>query len=90
MLFSVILSDPSNPSFVPQDEVAAVIKTLQSSTRSLQHYCAHSKASKDTNLINHVPQLKRTLETILFKVKVRYHALCVCMDRSGTTMIVQW
>ena len=47
-----------------------VIKTLQSSTRCLQHYCAHSKASKDTNLINHVPGVKKMLETVLFKVKV--------------------
>ena len=65
-----------------------MIKTLQMSTRCLQHYCAHSKAAKDTNLVNHVPQLKKTLETMLFKVKVGNHVsiyqfcqnvVCVCV-----------
>ena len=48
-----------------------LLKTLQQSTRYLQHCCGHSKVAKDTNLVNNVPQLKKTLETLLFRVKVR-------------------
>ena len=48
-----------------------VLKSLQHSTRFLQHCCSHSKVTKDINLINHVPQLKRSLEMLLFRVKVR-------------------
>ena len=47
-----------------------VLKTLQQSTRFLHHCCGHSKVVKDTTLINHVPNLKKTLETLLFRVKV--------------------
>lgn len=36
----------------------------------LQHYCGHSKGVKDTNLINNVPLLKKSLEAFIFKVKV--------------------
>ncbi len=48
----------------------SVLKTLQQSTRFLHHCCGHSKVVKDTNLINHVPYLKKSLETLLFRVKV--------------------
>ncbi len=47
-----------------------LLKSLQGSTRILQNYCGHSKVARDTNLINNVPQLKKTLEQFLFKVKV--------------------
>ena len=55
---------------VTQDDVIAVLKTLQQSTRCLHHYCSHSKVEKDTRLVNHVPPLKRSLEFLVFKVKV--------------------
>ena len=48
----------------------ALLKSLQQSTRWLQHYCGHSKVTRDTNLINNVPQLKKSLELFIFKVKV--------------------
>jgi hypothetical protein len=53
-----------------QDDVHAVLKTLQQSTRLLQHFCGHSKVSKDIALTNHVPPCKRSLETLVFTVKV--------------------
>jgi Fanconi anemia group D2 protein len=39
-------------------------------TRYLQHVCQHSKTIKDVSLSNHVPALKKSLETFLFRVKV--------------------
>ena len=47
-----------------------LLKNLQQSTRYLQHVCNHSKTSKDVSLTNHVPLLKRSLETFLFRVKL--------------------
>jgi hypothetical protein len=55
-----------------QEDVVALLKTLQQSTRLLHHCCGHSKVAKDTNLINHVPHVKKTLESLLFRVKVCY------------------
>ena len=66
-----------------------VLKTLQKSTRLLQHFCGHSKVSqshdyhmtladlvysqvaKDISLTKHVPPCKRSLEMLVFRVKVR-------------------
>ena len=47
-----------------------LLKTLQQSTRLLHHCCGHSKVTKVTNLVNHVPHVKKTLESLLFRVKV--------------------
>ena len=74
---------------VTQDDVMVVLKTLQQSTRLLQHFCSHSKVggshdchvtftwyqalnqvAKDIALTNHVPPCKRSLETLVFTVKV--------------------
>jgi Fanconi anemia group D2 protein len=52
-----------------QDEVLVLLKSLQHSTRSLQHFCGHSKVQKDITLTNRVPGLKKSLETLLFRVK---------------------
>ncbi len=54
----------------PQEEVVVLLKTFQQSTRFLHHCCGHSKVVKDTTLINHVPHLKKTLEVLIFRVKV--------------------
>ncbi|CAK8676752.1 unnamed protein product [Clavelina lepadiformis] len=52
-----------------QDDVISLLKKVQLSTRQLQHLACHSKISKDSSLTNHVPALKRCLETFLFRVK---------------------
>jgi len=52
-----------------KDDVTGVLKSLQQSTRCLQHFCGHSKVTKDLTLTNHVPLLKKTLEMLLYKVK---------------------
>ncbi len=53
-----------------QNDVLALLKSMQQNTRMLQTYCGHSKVSRDSAAVDNVPQLKRTLEQFLFKVKV--------------------
>ena len=55
---------------VRKDDVTSLLKTVQLSTRCLQHYCTHSKVTKDTTLTNLIPSLKRSLESLVFRVKV--------------------
>ncbi|XP_055883251.1 Fanconi anemia group D2 protein-like [Biomphalaria glabrata] len=50
-------------------DVEKLLRTLQQSTRMLQHLCGHSKNVKDMSLTNQVPTLKRALETLIFRVK---------------------
>ena len=52
-----------------QEEIKTVIKQLQGSTRALQHICAHAKVEKDQRVFKLVPQVRRNLEAMLFKVK---------------------
>ncbi|XP_048586773.1 Fanconi anemia group D2 protein isoform X2 [Nematostella vectensis] len=52
-----------------KDEVHGLLKNLQQSTRCLQHFCSHTKVTKDIALTNHVPAVKRTLELFVFRVK---------------------
>lgn len=52
-----------------KDDVHGLLKNLQQSTRSLQHFCGHSKVTKDLSLTNHVPAVKKCLETFVFRVK---------------------
>ena len=77
-----------------KDDVTSLLKTVQQSTRSLQHYCTHSKVTKDTILTNLIPSLKRSLETLVFRVKVRTclqsvgFSLCtICRMCSQTTTV---
>lgn len=51
------------------DAVMDVILTLQKSTRALQHACNHVKGSKDPQVVSAVPQLKKMLELLLFRVR---------------------
>ena len=46
-----------------------LLKDLQMSTRQLQHICSHSKLQKDVALSNHVPLMKKSLESFVFRVK---------------------
>ena len=50
-------------------EVTSLLKSMQQGTRCLQHYCTHSKNLKDVLLTRHVPLLRKTLETFVFRVK---------------------
>ena len=46
-----------------------MLKDLQGVTRQLQTICAHAKRSKNAALSNHAPNLKRSLEALLFRVR---------------------
>ncbi|XP_014669534.1 PREDICTED: Fanconi anemia group D2 protein homolog [Priapulus caudatus] len=50
-------------------DVQTILKKLQLSTRFMQHMCSHSKVMKDVSLTNHVPPLKKCLETLIYRVK---------------------
>ena len=41
----------------------------QTSTRVLQHICAHGKVQQEKRMVKSVPYLKKNLERIIFKVK---------------------
>ena len=49
--------------------VVRTLKLQQKSTRLLQVFCAHSKSMPDKSLTSIVPQLRKTLETLLYRVK---------------------
>ncbi|KAI8597408.1 Fanconi anaemia protein FANCD2 [Dissophora ornata] len=54
-----------------QDTVAKIFKNyLQSSTRSLQNVCGHAKASREQTLMVMVPAIKKTMESLIFEVKL--------------------
>ena len=57
-----------------------LLKDLQMSTRQLQHICSHSKLQKDVALSNHVPLMKKSLESFVFRVKAM---LAVNWDVNG-------
>lgn len=51
------------------ERVVEIMKIMQQSTRFAQNLCCHSKVSKDLGLVSFVPQLKLTLETLVYRVK---------------------
>ncbi|OQR73927.1 Fanconi anemia group D2 protein-like, partial [Tropilaelaps mercedesae] len=53
------------------DEVLLLVKTLQQSTRVMQHTCTHFKnnAAKHIALARQVPTARRLLETFIFKMQ---------------------
>ncbi|KAG9461825.1 hypothetical protein GDO78_015641, partial [Eleutherodactylus coqui] len=51
------------------EDVQSLLKILQLCTRQLHHMCGHSKIHQDTGLTTHVPQLKKTLEMFVYRVK---------------------
>ncbi|KAG0303191.1 Fanconi anemia group D2 protein [Dissophora globulifera] len=54
-----------------QDTVAKIFKsTLQPATRSLQNVCGHAKASRDQSLMVMVPSIRKTMESLIFEVKL--------------------
>ncbi|XP_069186232.1 Fanconi anemia group D2 protein isoform X2 [Procambarus clarkii] len=50
-------------------EVVTLMKSLQGSTRVLQHVCTHSKVNQDTTLTRYVPLVKKSLEMLVYRVK---------------------
>ncbi|XP_066464425.1 Fanconi anemia group D2 protein [Eleutherodactylus coqui] len=52
-----------------REDVQSLLKILQLCTRQLHHMCGHSKIHQDTGLTTHVPQLKKTLEMFVYRVK---------------------
>ncbi|XP_037076918.1 Fanconi anemia group D2 protein homolog [Pollicipes pollicipes] len=62
-----------------KDEVLTILKNFQLSARYLHHVCNHSKGIKDASLMNHVPFLKKGLESFVFRVKAML-ALNGCTD----------
>ena len=77
-----------------QEEVLALLKSLQRSTRCLQHFCLHSKFSRNTVLTRHVPRLKRCLEAFLFSIKVSEAPVlfCCCLwsEKGGVLCRGSW
>ena len=76
---------PSN-----QEEVLALLKNLQRSTRCLQHFCLHSKFSKNMALTRHVPRLKKCLEAFVFSIKVSAvwcHSLCTPIEEDSGALL---
>ena len=59
----------SREALIILEEIKAIVRGLQLSTRALQHICAHGKVEKDQRVFQLVPQVRRNLETMLFKVK---------------------
>ncbi|KAG0019633.1 Fanconi anemia group D2 protein [Entomortierella chlamydospora] len=54
-----------------QDTVAKIFKNhLQAATRSLQSVCGHAKASREQTLMVMVPSIKKTMESLIFEVKL--------------------
>ncbi|XP_022708397.1 Fanconi anemia group D2 protein-like isoform X2 [Varroa jacobsoni] len=56
------------------DEVLLLVKTLQQSTRVMQHTCSHFKtnAAKQIALARQVPTARRLLETFIFKIQALF------------------
>lgn len=51
------------------DRVVEILRTLQQTTRFIHNLCCHSKITKDSALIAHVPHMRLTLETLVYRVK---------------------
>lgn len=45
------------------------LKHFQNTTRQLHIICAHSKVNRDGSLMAHVPSLKRSMETVIYRMK---------------------
>ncbi|KAI7882271.1 hypothetical protein K492DRAFT_145306 [Lichtheimia hyalospora FSU 10163] len=53
-----------------KNEIVDILKVFQKSTRMLQIICSHVKVIKDVQLSSYVPPLKRSLEIVIFQVKM--------------------
>ena len=51
------------------EDCLSFLKTLQTSTRQLQHVANHSKMKRDIAMARHVPLLKKSLEMLIYRVK---------------------
>lgn len=51
------------------DRVLEILKIMQQTTRFIHNLCCHSKVAKDSGLVAHVPLMRQTLETLVYRVK---------------------
>ncbi|KAF0991003.1 hypothetical protein HZS_5943 [Henneguya salminicola] len=51
-----------------KSNIQALFRNFQHSTRMLQHICRHAKVLKETSLMNSIPNLKKLLETFIYRV----------------------
>lgn len=51
------------------ENIQALLKSMQLSTRSLHHICGHSKIVKSVLLTNQIPLVKKSLEQLMLRVK---------------------
>ncbi|CAG9859429.1 unnamed protein product [Phyllotreta striolata] len=51
------------------DEVVNIFKTMQTSTRFLHNLCCYSKSAKDVALMSHIPQFRKILESLVYRVE---------------------
>ena len=51
-------------------DIATILREVQLGTRTLQHMCSHSKVVRDNVLVSLVPQLRKSLESLLYDVKL--------------------
>lgn len=54
-------------------EIIEVLKTTQTGTRQLQLICSHVKRTRNAGLSTKVPGVKKTLETLIYRVKALFH-----------------
>ncbi|GAB1609100.1 Fanconi anemia group D2 protein-like [Argonauta hians] len=52
------------------ENIHALLKSMQLSTRPLHYICYHSKIVKSVFLTNQIPQVKKSLEQLMIRVKV--------------------
>ena len=53
-----------------EDIMREVMKSFQQGTRQLHTICSHGKAAQELGIAALVPKTKKTLETLMFRVKV--------------------
>ncbi|CAG7723751.1 unnamed protein product [Allacma fusca] len=51
------------------NQARSFLKHLQAPTRKIQYICEHCKVEKNTALIRYVPTVKRSLESLVFRVR---------------------
>ncbi|KJE91160.1 hypothetical protein CAOG_002337 [Capsaspora owczarzaki ATCC 30864] len=55
-----------------REPMTEMFKKLQQATRSLQMVCGHTKVVRDVSVLAQVPPLRKSLETLIFRVKVMF------------------
>lgn len=53
-----------------QSEISDILKAFQKGTRQLQIICSHGKANQELSIASLVPATKKSLETVIYRVKL--------------------